>query len=147
MTLEEKIDVEEVLSPFLENGTLQHTRIYGKNDSGSSIFVLNNYPIWRIFDFSIKEETPYLDMNEEYNNFRHTFLKLNNSADVEDIYSSIIFVIIFAKEEGHLNFIKNFPKTDTNYHRSIVWTSCKYEFVKDVEELLYPVNIKPAKRS
>jgi hypothetical protein len=132
-----------IISPFLENGTLHHIKIDGNPNKEKHLLIFKNGEITSNKEFLIKEEIHRVD--KYYCQLKQNFLVFYN-IKLEDVYSSITFICIFANWKEYRKLIGNLPSSNFHKHSYAMWYSYPYDnFVEDVENFLYPVSIKPAK--
>jgi hypothetical protein len=133
--------IEKCFGPLLKEGSLQYIEkelIGGENDM--CLLIVINSPL---DERPNENEESYI--NEQYKNFNN---KLNVSSSN---YNNILFVIAFCSEQLFNEIVK---KTGLEYSLMIKKTVFSWgrtrrekEFIKSLKEFLYPISIKPAKRS
>jgi hypothetical protein len=132
--------IEECLGLLLKEGSLQYIEkelIGGETDN--NLLIIKNCPL---SDHSIKNEDYYI--NKQYENFYQQFnISLFH-------YSYVLFVIVFCSDQTFRE-ISNKLSLENIYtaNNTFLWYSSvnNKEFIESFKEFLYPVSIKPAKRS
>jgi hypothetical protein len=130
--------VEECFALLLKEGSLQYIQkelIGGETDN--NLLIIKNCPLPVL---SIKNKDSYI--NEQYENFYQQF---NVSS-----FNYVLFVIVFCSEKTFRE-ISNKLSLESIYTASntFLWYSSidDKEFIESLKTFLYPVSIKPAKRS
>jgi hypothetical protein len=144
-TSSKKIDhlIEECFGSFLKEGTLQHLEKEPIEDKiKNGLLIIKHFPL---ADRSTENEESYI--NEQYEKFDGMYgISLSK-------YKYKLFVIIFCSFETFNEIIKKSSLENANVgigELMVAWAHNSRrdkEFIESFKEFIYPVSIKPAKRS
>jgi hypothetical protein len=130
--------IEKCFGLLLKDGSLQYIEkelIGGETDN--NLLIIKNYPLPIL---SIKNEDSYI--NKQYENFYRQF---NVSS-----FNYVLFVIAFCSDQtfreiSNKLYLENIYTTSNTF---LLYSSIgNREFIESLKTFLYPVSIKPAKRS
>jgi hypothetical protein len=133
--------VEECFGPLLKEGTLQYIQkeLIG-GEINKCLLIIKNCPLDNL---SNENEESYI--NDEYKKVEKIFSISSSN------YKDILFVIAFCSEQSFNQITK---KTGLEYNlanrKTIFSWGCtrrEKEFTQSLKEFLYPISIKPAKRT
>jgi hypothetical protein len=139
-------DTVDILANLLKNKKLYELKISLNSEEYKSLLIVSSVKLDEIQDLLEHEKLSYISDNFQKHYEYITMQYCLNKSTMHG-YSSLIFIIIVGKEE-YKKFIKTSPEaTKINYDKCL-WLSSEQndEFIKNVEELLYPTTCKPAKR-
>jgi hypothetical protein len=131
--------VEECFGPLLKEGTLQYIQkeLIG-NEDNIGLLIIKNSPLE---DLSNENEKSYI--NEQYKILDKMFT-LNLT------YSYILLVIVFCRNGEFKKIFSEFPlKIHPLYYGDFLWGTIETDtkIMESLKTFLYPISIKPAKRS
>jgi hypothetical protein len=144
-TMDSKKEYINLLSSYLEDGTLFSLFEEYENDSVENLTVIKRL---RISELPMFLDNIDLHLNEQYIDFCNYFMYMFDHI-LKDECCSLNFIIIFELKIEFNELIKNLPEYSHFIGNIPIWRDYGlpgYEFMEDVKALLHTIPTKPAKK-